>query len=565
MKSNKYALIGMIGATAVAFTGCDILKDMEYKTSPNPLEMHADSVVVTVTATVPAKGMGKKAIVDITPKLGDTPLKSVTYQGEKAKGNGKVIPYKSGGKITYTDKVAYKPSMEAADLTVHIVAKKGEKEKKNFHTEKIGDGTIITPYLRMSDNMVISAKDKFVRVTQHTQSAIINYDKDRHEVKPAEMRDKDIVEFEDFIKKVMDPNNRMTIKGIGITGHASPEGEEDRNNTLSTNRAKSAAEALAGSMKKLKWEEGAKAEYYSQRGAGEDWEGFKTAMQSSSIDDKDVILRILGQYNDVNQREKEIRNLAKTYTVIEKQILPPLRRSVIVANYDLSGKTDEELKQFASSKIGELNLEELMFAATLFDDVKDKERIYTEGTKMFANDWRVWNNAGVALYMQGKVADAKRMFEKSVSAEENAMNKNNLGACIHVEGDREKAMKLFQESTSAGKEVSYNIGLVNIQQAKYSDAVGNMGNYDTFNKALAQLLAGDVNGALSTLDKSADKDSAMGYYLKAIAGARQGNKDMVLNNLKSAVAKDASLKAKAAKDREFIKFFNDDAFKGVVK
>jgi len=565
MKSNKYALIGAFALAGTAFTGCDILKDMEYKVSPNPLEMHADSVSITITATVPEKGMGKKAIVDITPKIGDVSLKPVKYQGEKAKDNGKVIPYKSGGKITYTDKVAYNPSMEAADVTVHIVARKGEKEKKNFHTEKIADATIITPYLRMKDNMVVSAKDKFVRVTQHTQTAMINYDKDRHEVKPSELKDKDIVEFEDFIKKVMDPNNRMTIKGINITGHASPEGEEDRNNNLSTNRAKSAATSLAGMMKKLKWEEGAKEDFYKQNGAGEDWEGFKTAMQASSIDDKDVIIRILSQYPDKTQREKEIRNLAKTYTVIEKQILPPLRRSAIVASYDLSGKTDEELKQYATSKIGELNLEELMFAATLFDDVKEKERIYTEGTKMFASDWRTWNNAGVALYMQGKVADAKKMFEKSVSAEENAMNKNNLGACLHVEGDREKAFKLFQESTSAGKEVSYNIGLVNIQQGKYGDAVSNMGSYDTFNKALAQLLAGDINGSLATLDKSADKDSAAGYYLKAIAGARQGNKDMMLNNLKSAVAKDASLKAKAAQDREFIKFFADDAFKTAVK
>jgi Flp pilus assembly protein TadD len=563
MKNSKLAIAAVLGATGIAFTGCDILKDMEYKVSPCPLEMHADSVEVTITATVPEKGMHKKAIVEITPKIGETSLKMVTYQGEKAAGNGKVIPFKAGGKITYTDKVPYTAAMEASELKLHIKASKGTKEKENFETEKICDGTIITPYLRMNDDMVIAAKDKFVRVTSHTQDATINYEKNRSEVRTAEMKDKDIMSLDTFARRSLNPNNRIVLKGATVNAYASPEGELTRNATLADDRAKTAITAVVGMMKKQKVETAAVETFYNGKGNGEDWEGFKAEMQASSIGDKDVVLRILSQYQG-EDREKEIRNIAKTYQEIEKTILPKLRRSNIVFNYDLTGKTDDELKMYAKNKIDSLSLEEMMFAATLFDDINEKYRIYEVATKRFASDWRTWNNAGYCLYLQNKVADAKKMFEKSVAAEANATNKNNLGACIHVEGDRNKALALFKEASSAGKEVNYNIGLVNIQQAKYGDAVNNMGSYNTFNKGLAQLLAGDINGALATLDKSDDKDSAMGYYLKAIAGARQGNADMVINNLKSAVAKDSSLKAKAAKDREFIKFFENDAFKAAV-
>ena len=74
---------------------------------------------------------------------------------------------------------------------------------------------------------------------------------------------------------------------------------------------------------------------------------------------------------------------------------------------------------------------------------------------------------------------------------------------------------------------------------------------------MAQTLNGDLGAALTTLDASVDAESAIGYYLKAIIGARQNNLDLVINNLKSATAKDAGLKAKAGKDREFIKFFEN--------
>jgi hypothetical protein len=95
--------------------------------------------------------------------------------------------------------------------------------------------------------------------------------------------------------------------------------------------------------------------------------------------------------------------------------------------------------------------------------------------------------------------------------------------------------------------------------------VSHCGSANTFNCALAKLLNGDKEGAMSTLNASEDKDSAMGHYLMAVIAARNGNGNEVTSHLTTATQKDPSLKAMARDDREFIKWFNDAGFKGVTQ
>ena len=53
----------------------------------------------------------------------------------------------------------------------------------------------------------------------------------------------------------------------------------------------------------------------------------------------------------------------------------------------------------------------------------------------------------------------------------------------------------------------------------------------------------------------------MTSYLKAVIAARTGNNDLAIDNLKTAISKDASLAGYAAKDLEFAKLFGDATFK----
>lgn len=546
-------------------TSCDLLKDLDYTVTPDPLEMHGDSVRVKVDVTFPEKGINKKAIAQITPMIGTHALKTITVQGEKAEGNGQVIEYKPGGTVTYTDIIAYSPDMEVSELKVTGTVSKGKKSEEITET-KIADATIITPLLVQKDDKVLVGSDQFQRVTEETFQAQINYLKGRSEVRSSELRQDDIEALETFLKDAQ-TNPKIAIKSVNIQAYASPEGEETKNNELSSSRSETGKTATIGIAKDAGNDTVQTDGLYTLAAKGEDWAGFKSALEKSDMDeeDKTLVLRVLSMYNDPAQREQEIKNMAKTYTYLERNILPELRRSQINVVYDLTGKSDEELTALAKSNPDSLKVEELLFAATLTDDLNEKLRIYKEVERIYPEDWRGYNNVGYVLYLQGKVAEAKAKFEKANTVQENPQSQNNLGVIARINGDREAARALYTKAASAGAEVNYNMGIIQMMDGDYDAAIASMGDFKTFNKALAQDLAKNYDGALATLDASDVKEDAISYYLRAVISARQEKLDGVVSNLKSAIAKDASLKAKAMKDREFIKYFKNAAFTAIVK
>lgn len=566
MKKQSIKALALIAISSAFVTSCDLLKDLNYKVTPSPLEMHADSVRVKVEVMFPEKGIKKKASAEITPMLGTTALKTVTVQGEKVSGNGTVIQYKPGGKMVYTDVVAYKPEFENAELMITGKVFKGGKEKKDKFTDtKIADGTIITPYLVAKNFKVIYEKDAFVRTNEKSYVAQINFEKGKSVVKPAELKDKDMVDFVNWMKSA-ETNPKIAIKAINITGFASPEGEVGKNDNLSMDRATAAKTASISQAKKVGSTAG-QLEIYNLVGKGEDFDGFKKELQASSIneDEKNLVIRVLEMHKDPTMRETEMRNMGKTFTELDKDIFPKLRRSEISTVYDLTGYSDEELKAVSISNPDTLTIEELLFAATLTNDLNEKARLYTIATKNYANDHRGFNNLGVVNFYQNKVADALANFEKANNLKDNAIAKNNLAAIAGLNGDRAKAAKLLTQAKGAGSEVNYNNGIINIQAGKYADAVTNFGTEASFNKALAQLLNNSSAEAMKTVDLSLDKESARGFYLKAIAAARMDKSEAVMSNLKNAISKDASFKTKAGKDREFLKFATDATFMSIAK
>lgn len=566
MKKQSIKGLALVAVAGSLVTSCDLLKTLDYAVTPTPLEMHGDSVRVKIDVTFPEKGIKKKASAEITPMLGDAALRTVTVQGEKVSGNGTIIQYKPGGKMSYEDIIAYKPAFENAELTVTGKVYKGGKEKPGkFQDKKIADATIITPFLVNKDFKVIFAKDEFKRVTQESTSCQINFERAKSEVKNTELTDKDVADYAKWLSDAS-KNPKITLKSISIVGYASPEGEENKNNTLSTDRAAAAKAAVLGLGKSVN---NVKVETitFDLNGRGEDYEGFKKELKASAMneDEKNLVIRVLEMHQDPATREKEMRNMGKTFTYLDDNIFPKLRRSEIVTTYELVGYTDEELKSLSISNPKSLKIEELLFAATLTDDMNQKLSIYQAAAAQYPDDYRAHNNLGAVLYMQNKLDEAKAEFEKANAVKDNPVSKNNLAAIAGVSGDRAKAKQLLAQAKGAGSEVGYNNGILMIQDGLYSDALSGLGADNTFNKALAQLLNGAPADAVKTIDASKDKESAQGYYLKAIASARQDNVDAVASNLKSAIAKDALLKEKAAKDREFLKFAENAAFTGIVK
>jgi outer membrane protein OmpA-like peptidoglycan-associated protein len=553
-------------------TSCDLLKDVKYTVTPNPLEMHGDSVKVTVDVTFPEKGINKKAKVEVTPMLGNTALKTVTITGEKVESNGTKIAYKAGGSYKYTDVVAYKTEFENADLKVTGKVYKGDKEKEGqFEEIKIADATIVTPLWVNKDFKVIYHKDAFKRVNEMTTSAMINFDKGKSELRANEMKDKDMVDYKNWLIAAQ-TNAKIAIKNIELAGWASPEGEDAYNVGLSNDRSATTEKLLVDLAKSLNLGK-ITPNVYKKSGNGPDTKGLKEYLKTSTIPaaDQDVIIRMMaiaGKSDTTGKTaRKTLMELGKVYQDLEKLCFPMLRRVEIKTIYDLTGYTDEELKTVSQSTPDSLDVEELLFTATLTNDVNEKLRLYNIGIKNFPKDYRVHNNAGAALYTQNKMAEAKAAFEKSNSLKENTIAKNNLAAIAGATDDRKKCRELLTQAKGAGDgtEVSYNNGILDIQDGKYSSAITNFGKTSSFNLALAQLLNGKPADCIATIDSSTDKESAQGYYLKAVASARLDKVDAVASNLKNAIAKDSSLKAKAANDREFLKYSDNATFTSVVK
>jgi tetratricopeptide (TPR) repeat protein/outer membrane protein OmpA-like peptidoglycan-associated protein len=565
MKKQSIKVLAFVAVAGTTVSSCTLLKDLEYDVEPCPLEMHGDSVAVTVSITFPEKSINKKASAEITPMLGETALKPVTFMGEKATGNGNVIAYKPGGKYTYTDVVAYKPAFENTELMVTGTVSKAGKVKDEIEPIEICKGTIVTPLLVEKSGQVILADDKFERITPQTTEATINYLKGKSNVRSSEMKDEDITSTQEWLASA-ETNPKINIKSINVSGYASPEGEVADNSELSDERATSGKETMLKIAEKAKNTK-ASGEIYSTSGSGEDFPGFEKVLNADTemdADDKALVLRVIKMNSSPEQREVELRNMRATFTYLDKNIFPLLRRSEIVTSYDLTGFSDEELKNYSVSKPDTLNLEELLFCATLYEDLNEKLRVYQIAEGRYSDDYRPSNNVGAVLYMQNKISEAKSKFEKANGIKDNEISKNNLGAVAIVEGDREKAWNLLNQAGSSS-ETSYNKGVLNIQDGDYADAVSNLGSDASYNKALAQLLNGNASAAASTIDNSVDKESAQGYYLKAIAAARQDQLNEVVNNLKSAIAKDGSYKAKALKDMEFASYASNAAFTAIVK
>jgi outer membrane protein OmpA-like peptidoglycan-associated protein/Flp pilus assembly protein TadD len=548
-------------------TSCDLVKDFTYNTTPNPLELHGDSVKFTVVVNVPEKGINKKVKADITPKLGNTSLGTWQVQGEKVTGNGKTVPFKPGGSATFELTVPYDPSFEAADLTISGKYYKGTKEKGEIKPIKLADATVITPLMVKREFKMIMEDDAIKRSEDKSFSAKINFDRSKSNVKPNELKDKDVLDFVSWIRNA-ESNSRIKINSIEIKGYASPDGEESKNETLSSDRAREARNAIIGLMKKEKLTAFTDTAKYVTSKFGEDFEGFKVqlaATASISEADKNLFIRILEMSKDPKQRETEMINLGKSYKELEKDVFPAIRRTTISVNYTISGMTDDELKAASVSKPDSLGVEELLFiAGKLTNDLNEKARLYEVAAKNFSSDYRTHNNLGAVKYLQNKLPEAKQSLDKAIQVKDNANSKNNLAGVTLLQGDRANARKLINQAKGAkdANAVAYNAVILDILDGKYASGVSLKEN--CLNKALAATLSNKYEDAKKALNGVSE--SAEVHYLKAIISARSGEgTDAVVNHLKNAFAKDSSLKEKAAKDREFVKIFNDSSFTSAVQ
>ena len=532
-----------------------------FTVTPQVLEAVGGKVPATINGKFPEKYFNKKAVVEVTPVLkwngGEAKGQPATFQGEKVEGNDQTISYKMGGSYTMKTSFDYVPEMAKSELYLEFKATIGKKVV-TIPAVKIADGVISTSELvnnTLGNANPALGEDAFQRIIKEKHDANIMF-----LIQQANIRSSELKTAKEFNKEVANVNEAANkkISNIEVSAYASPDGGVSLNTTLAENRENNTTKLLNKDLKKAKIDAPVDAKYTAQ-----DWEGFQELVSKSNIQDKELILRVLSMYQDPAQREQEIKNISSVYKTLADEILPQLRRSRLTLNYEIIGKSDEEIAKLASSNPSELNIEELLYAATLTNDPAKQEAIYTQATKQFPNDYRAYNNLGKLAYQAGNIDKAESYFKKAANVNASPEVNMNLGLVSLMKGDKAAAEAYFGKAAGT-KELGESMGNLYIAQGQYERAVNSFGDSKTNSAALAQILAKDYNKAKNTL-ANVERPDAYTDYLMAVLGARTNNSSMVTSSLKSAVAKDSSLAKKAATDLEFAKYFTNADFMNIVK
>lgn len=566
MQTKLYLSLALAGS--LALTSCKKLGELSadnFTVTPSPMEAVSGKVPVTINGRFPEKYMKKKAVVTVTPEIryegGKATGQSATFQGEKVQGNDQEISYKLGGNYTMKNSFDYVPEMQKSELYLTFQARVGKKEVE-VPAVKVADGVLATSTLikeTAGQGTPADAADAYQYAIKQTKQAQIKYLINQANVRTSELKSTSVQEFVKTLRDIKADQKGFMLENIEVSAYASPDGDLDFNTKLAEKRQNTSSSYVNKQLKANELNTKVDEKY-----TAEDWDGFKELLQASNIQDKDVILRVLSMYEDPEEREKQIRNLSAGYKELADEILPELRRARLTINYNLIGRTDDEIKQQYKADAKELSVEELLYAATLTNDANEKKDIYTTTTKQYPEDYRAYNNLASLAYQDGDLAAAKNYLAQAAAKKGDAAEVNaNRAFVAMAEGNYDEAQNYLSKATAAQ---NYNelLGNLQVAQGNYAQAAQSLQGVKTNSAALAQILNKDYTAAASTLSQVA-KPNATTSYLKAIVSARTGQNAAVISNLKDAIAKDANLKARAAKDLEFVALFNDANFQSLVK
>ena len=547
----------------VMMTSCSKIVDkpQEIKVDPEDVSVVGNEIKADITGTFPPKKFARKGELKVTPvlKYGDKEVVGETevYVGEKAKLNGTKVSYKEGGKYKQSCRFKYTPDMEGKELKLYLRcdAKCGKKVYE-IPDVLIADGVNTTATLANAEEQAVPTPSKYQTVVEDLTEADINFIVAQTNLRESELSAADMKALLDAIQKANKDKKRQISK-VEISGYASPEGGYELNDRLATNREANTEKYLRGKVN------GNQTRYISSTTA-EDWQGFRTEVEQSDIQDKDLVLRVLEMYSDPEEREQQIRNLAKVYDDLAQNILPKLRRSRILMTTAITGKSDEQLLNEAKEKPETLSVDELLYAASVAPTKDEQIALYKKVIELH-NDYRAYNNLGMIAYEQNKLDEAEQYFAKALELAPNDPDVNfNAGLCDLAKGDVANAEKHLGKAAGTKGDLEGALGTLYTMKGDYNKAQKSYGTSRSNNAALQQIIDKDYNAARQTLAEI-QEPNAKTAYIKAILAARTNDREGVYSNMAEAVAGDAAYKTRAKADVEFAKYKEDAKFQQIIK
>ena len=524
-----------------------------FTVTPNPLETQVGKVPATVNGTFPEKYMKKKAVVTVTPELryADGQVargQGTTFQGEKVQGNDQTILYQVGGR--YTMKTAFDYlNCNKADMYLTFDAKVGKKQVE-VPAVKVAEGIIATSELyknTLKSAQAAVAPDAFQRINAQKQEANIKFLIQQATLRQSELKNNSVQEFVKLLEQINNDREGLNLKDIEVSAYASPDGGYDLNDKLAAQRQQATEKYVQQQLKKAKLTDASVDAKYT----AEDWDGFQELVKASNIQDKDVILRVLSMYKDPQEREQQIKNISSAFRELADGILPQLRRSRMIINYETVGRSDEQIQQQLKADPKQLSVEEMLYAATLVDNNNAKEDIYKATSEVYPNDARSYNNIASMEYAAGNLDAAQKYIEQAQKANGSLPEAAaNLGLIALCKGDIQSAENYIAKATGANG-LAEVLGNLNLAKGNYAQAEQDFKDVYSNSAALAQILNKNYASAAVTL-KYVKNPDATTDYLKSILAARMGNTSEAAEALRAAIAKDSSYAKYAANDLELL-------------
>ena len=564
MKRTK-SLFLMAATSAFVLSSCSKLgklTDENFTVIPTPLELVGGEVPATINGTFPVKYMKKKAEVTVTPvlKYGDSEAvgQSATFQGEKVEGNGTTISYKMGGVYTMKTNFTYQDEMLSSDLYARFDAKVGKKTV-SIPEVKIGYGVLATSQLLSRCNITgATAPDGYQRIIGQKQEANIKFLINQANLRASELNSVSIKDLGKILREINDNEETRALQNIEVSAYASPDGKYSFNEKLAEKRQNAGASYLQGELRKIKMNADVDTKF-----TAEDWDGFQDLIGKSNLQDKEVILRVLSMYKDPEEREEQIRNMSAVYTDIKESILPELRRARLIVNYEIIGRSDDQITAQFSEDPSKLSVEELLYGANkLIQDDATRKLWNQTIAQQYPSDYRPLNNLAQQAIANGQTDAAQTYLKQAAAINKNAAEVNtNLALLALKDGDVAAAESYLAKGSGSDtfKEV---MGNLNIAKGNYTQAASDLAGVKSNSAALAQILAKDYTSAKNTLSGIKNAD-AVTSYLQAILAARTGDAGTVTSALANAIKQDASLANRAANDYEFVKYAS--AVKSLLK
>ncbi len=564
MRKNSYILFIILSLSFIVVS-CSKkvlpLKEQYFILTPNPLEVKGGKIEAEINGSIPSKYFRKDAVLTITPTLRYNnkvvKSKSVLFQGENVLDNNMVISYRTGKNITIPISFPFNIEMKQADFYLDF---KVRQNKKSYQLPSIkiskGINTTSQLYSTSIDELPPAiAPHFFQKVTKETQEADILFLIQQARLRKSELNKQSILDFERKLKEARYSPNKK-IKEIEVLGYASPDGAMDVNEKLAQKRQNITQKYINKELKKLNKEVNIDTQF-----TAEDWNGFQELLRNSNIQDKELILRVLSMYDDPEEREREIKNLATTFKEVADDILPKLRRSRLKLLVDVIGKSEGEIRLSSIQNANHLTAEELLYAGTLMESDRFKSEIYLKFMDRFPNDTRGYINYGVVRYELNELNIAEEYFQKALKIDDNDPNANfNMGLLMLKKGKFNRAEEYFGKAGKSTGNLITALGTTYIAKGNYKIAERMFKNIKSNNSILTQILNKNYNKAKKIVASLKNKN-ALTYYLVAIVDARTNNKQGVYQNLLKLGKKDRVLFRRASRDIEFSKYFQNREFK----